>query len=135
MGDEAVNATFGKLFAALLARVLVSVGGIFKFGTAVEVLKDDRMRLPTHDVSWPANVSIMIGAGQLTHLPYWVWPIFIGSLVVTARRMAEKSRRLQNRGSLSRPLSARHDIVPEYFKTFLMHVREVRMTQHSGEQL
>jgi hypothetical protein len=55
--DEAVNATFGKVITAQLARVLVSVRRIFEFRAAVEVLKDDWVGLATHDASQPANVS------------------------------------------------------------------------------
>jgi hypothetical protein len=45
---EAVDTAFGELLAALLARVLISVGGIFELGSAVKVLKDYGVGLATH---------------------------------------------------------------------------------------
>ena len=58
MVGEAVNTAFGELFAALLARVLISVGGIFELWSAVKVLEDDGIGLTTHGQSQPANISL-----------------------------------------------------------------------------
>ena len=65
MVGEAVDTAFGELLAALLARVLISVGGIFELGSAVKVLKDDGVGLATHGQLQPANISLSLSIEYL----------------------------------------------------------------------
>jgi hypothetical protein len=62
---EAVDTAFGELLAALLARVLISVGGIFELGSAVKVLKDYGVGLATHGQLQPANISLSLSIKYL----------------------------------------------------------------------
>ena len=65
MVGEAVDTAFGELLAALLARVLISVGGIFELGSAVKVLKDYGVGLATHGQLQPANISLSLSIKYL----------------------------------------------------------------------
>ena len=65
MVGEAVDTAFGELLAALLARVLISVGGIFELGSAVKVLKDYGVGLATHGQLQPANISLSLSISNL----------------------------------------------------------------------
>jgi hypothetical protein len=62
---EAVDTAFGELLAALLARVLISVGGIFELGSAVKVLKDYGVGLATHGQLQAANISLSLSIKYL----------------------------------------------------------------------
>jgi hypothetical protein len=80
---EAVDTAFGELLAALLARVLISVGGIVELGSAVKVLKDYGVGLATHGQLQPANISVSLSIEYLAIYLARSGPTSTGSFVTS----------------------------------------------------